>query len=326
MLTAVWLDSDAKKNGIYIFHDDNRNNVSSHINNNPDVTKAENWHKLCELSELEDMKAAIAAAQSDAIAAKTKIEAFLGSITPDEVQGVIDTLAEIQKYITDDMKTFTQLSEKVINIENGITTTTANNLTIALEEEIKGYTVANAIKATDADKFGGQAPSYYATAESVTNITKTDGVIDTKIAGKLDANGWTTTEDGRLVSPSTNDWDQVSIDNYSVSVDRLSQDDSTSITSGGIFIGHYRDDGSDESYKVVGLGLSGLYENRTQETSSGPEYTHNFNFPTQSGTLLVDKDIEALQNRIIELEEKLNEVETALDRIIQIQNQLMGGN
>ena len=37
-------------------------------------------------------------------------------------------------------------------------------------------------KATDADKLGGQLPSYYATASSVTDITKNNGTIDSKIA------------------------------------------------------------------------------------------------------------------------------------------------
>ena len=41
-------------------------------------------------------KAAAAAAQSDATTAKTKIEAFLGTITPDGANDVIDTLAEVQ--------------------------------------------------------------------------------------------------------------------------------------------------------------------------------------------------------------------------------------
>ena len=64
---------------------------------------------------------AIQAAQADATTAKTKIEAFLGAITPEGSSEAIDTLAEIQKYMTDDTTAFTQLSEKVTKIENGTT-------------------------------------------------------------------------------------------------------------------------------------------------------------------------------------------------------------
>ena len=125
-------------------------------------------------------KAAAAAAQSDATIAKTKIETFLGTITPDGSQDIIDTLTEINNYVGEHGEEFAALSEKVTKIENGTTSTTAGDLTAALETEIKGYTVANA------EKLNGQAASYYATAESVTNITKENGIIDNKIANKMD--------------------------------------------------------------------------------------------------------------------------------------------
>lgn len=41
--------------------------------------------------------------------------------------------------------------------------------------------------AKDAEKLGGQAPEYYATAESVTDITKDNGTIDTKVKAAIDA-------------------------------------------------------------------------------------------------------------------------------------------
>ena len=131
-------------------------------------------------------KAAAAAAQSDATIAKTKIETFLGTVTPDGSDAIIDTLTEINNYVGEHGEEFAALSEKVTKIENGTTATTAGDLTVALEAEIKGYTVANATKAADADKLGGQEPSYYATATSVSDITKDGGAIDTKIAGKAD--------------------------------------------------------------------------------------------------------------------------------------------
>ena len=140
-------------------------------------------------------KAAAAAAQSDATIAKTKIETFLGTITPDGSAEAIDTLAEIQKYMTDDTAAFTQLSTKVTNIENGTTATTADDLTAALEAEIKSYTVANATKAADADKLGGQDPSYYATAASVTDITKDGGAIDAALEAVTDTFGDIITHD-----------------------------------------------------------------------------------------------------------------------------------
>ena len=54
-------------------------------------------------------------------ATDAKLTAFLGSVTDlDATQGVIDTLEEIQKYMTDDTAAFTQLSEKVDANEAGI--------------------------------------------------------------------------------------------------------------------------------------------------------------------------------------------------------------
>lgn len=127
-------------------------------------------------------KAAAAAAQSDATTAKTKIEAFLDTVTPDGSADIIDTLTEINNYVGEHGEEFAALSEKVTKIEDGTTATKAGDLTAELEAEIKGYTVANATKAADADKLGGQDPSYYATATSVTDITKDNGAIDAKIA------------------------------------------------------------------------------------------------------------------------------------------------
>lgn len=66
-------------------------------------------------------KAAAAAAQSDATIAKTKIETFLGTITPDGSKEIIDTLTEINNYVGKHGEEFAALSEKVTNIENGTT-------------------------------------------------------------------------------------------------------------------------------------------------------------------------------------------------------------
>lgn len=86
-------------------------------------------------------KAAAAAAQNDATIAKTKIETFLGTVTPDGSQEIIDTLTEINSYVGEHGEEFATLSGRVTTIENN-----------------------------------------YATAQSVTDITKDNGTIDTKIA------------------------------------------------------------------------------------------------------------------------------------------------
>ena len=106
-------------------------------------------------------KAAAAAAQSDATIAKTKIETFLGTVTPDGSQDIIDTLAEINSYVGKHGEEFATLSGKVTDIENGTTVVP---------------------KATDADTLDGHDSTYFATAESVSDITKENGTIDSKIS------------------------------------------------------------------------------------------------------------------------------------------------
>jgi hypothetical protein len=109
-----------------------------------------------------------------AAAAKARIDAFIDGTA--EAESAIDTLVEIQQYMNSDTEAFTALSERVTNVENGTTATTAGDLTAALETEIKGYTVANA------EQLGGHSPEHYATAASVTEITQENGTIDSKIA------------------------------------------------------------------------------------------------------------------------------------------------
>ena len=101
-------------------------------------------------------KAAAAAAQNDATIAKTKIETFLGTVTPDGSQSIIDTLAEINNYVGEHGEEFAALSGKVTNIENG---------TIVVP------------KATDADTLDGHDSLYFATAESVKNISDNLGAL-----------------------------------------------------------------------------------------------------------------------------------------------------
>lgn len=98
--------------------------------------------------------AALAEVKTTADTTKERVDAFLSDEA--QVEGAIDTLVEIRKYMTDDTQAFTQLSEKVTKIENGTTATTAGDLTTELETEIKGYTVA------DANKLGGTVAANYA--------------------------------------------------------------------------------------------------------------------------------------------------------------------
>jgi hypothetical protein len=48
MTTAVWLDEDPSKNGLYVLHDP----ATLSIIQAPDVTREANWHKLAELNDI----------------------------------------------------------------------------------------------------------------------------------------------------------------------------------------------------------------------------------------------------------------------------------
>ena len=133
-------------------------------------------------------KAAAAAAQSDATIAKTKIETFLGTVTPDGSQDIIDTLTEINTYVGEHGEEFASLSGRVTNIENGTTVvpkaTDADKLGGAVASDylkkadaaaVKVTNATNADKAADADKLGGQLPSYYATKAVTDSISETIG-------------------------------------------------------------------------------------------------------------------------------------------------------
>lgn len=54
MFVAVAEDSDANKNGIYFLLDQDAK-ITSDNPETPDFTKVSNWHKLCELSDLDDL-------------------------------------------------------------------------------------------------------------------------------------------------------------------------------------------------------------------------------------------------------------------------------
>ena len=71
---------------------------------------------------------------------------------------------------------------KATGIEAGSIATVAKSLNAEAVAQVQALTVAGATNAADSAKFGGQLPDYYATAASVTDITKTGGEIDKKIA------------------------------------------------------------------------------------------------------------------------------------------------
>lgn len=51
MITAVWKDSDASLNGVYLFHDPNVTNAFT----KPTVSNEEYWHKFCDISAINEV-------------------------------------------------------------------------------------------------------------------------------------------------------------------------------------------------------------------------------------------------------------------------------
>ena len=166
-------------------------------------------------------KDAADAAQGTANEAKTKIDTFLGTITPDGSADIIDTLAEINTNINENTDAFTGLSTRVTNIENGTTTvgkaTEAANYSAggtidtdikaaakagtdaakAVEDGVKDGTI-KAAKATDAETLGGVAPSGYK--------TKQTAVADPAANGQTEAfiSSITQNENGEIVATKKN--------------------------------------------------------------------------------------------------------------------------
>lgn len=132
---------------------------------------------------------AIQAAQADATTAKTKIEAFLGAITPEGSSEAIDTLAEIQKYMTDDTAAFTQLSEKVTKIENGTTVVAKANADKDGNEISATYakTASLGDLATKDSLTAGEVGAYTkAEVDSAISTATTDMATNASVNGKLE--------------------------------------------------------------------------------------------------------------------------------------------
>lgn len=123
-----------------------------------------------------------AAAKGVADAAKARIDAFIDGTA--EAESAIDTLVEIQQYMTADTEAFTQLSNKVTNIENGTTIVP---------------------KATDADTIDGKHASEFevagAAADALTEAKEYADAIDTgvmKVESLTDLLIVTTDENGNV--------------------------------------------------------------------------------------------------------------------------------
>lgn len=76
MMVAVWQDTDTN-NGIYFLHDPNCKTVLK----TPDVTTAENWHKLGSIKDLSGLSTQIEAIQKELEAVKSDIDGLQDSAT-----------------------------------------------------------------------------------------------------------------------------------------------------------------------------------------------------------------------------------------------------
>jgi hypothetical protein len=93
--------------------------------------------------------ASIKAAKDSADAANAKIDAFMSDDA--QVQGAIDTLVEINKYITDDTAAFTALSGRVDKLEDGtVAAKEAEHADVASKLDDAGIAQVKGIKVDDA--------------------------------------------------------------------------------------------------------------------------------------------------------------------------------
>lgn len=153
--------------------------------------------------------AAIKAAKDSADAANAKIDAFM---TDDaKIEGAIDTLVEINKYITDDTNAFTALSERVGKLEDGTVAVkeaehadVASGLDATGITQVQGIKVNNAAQADVAAKASGLDDAGVAAvkavkvdnaahADTADDASKLGGVAAANYALKIDAQGYANT-------------------------------------------------------------------------------------------------------------------------------------
>ena len=153
--------------------------------------------------------AAIKAAKDSADAANAKIDAFMSDDA--KIEGAIDTLVEINKYITDDTNAFTALSGRVGKLEDGtVSAKEAEHADVASEldeagiAQVKGIKVDNATNADVAAKASGLNDAGVAAvkavkvdnaahADAADDASKLGGVAAANYALKTDAQGYANT-------------------------------------------------------------------------------------------------------------------------------------
>ena len=101
------------------------------------------------------------------------------TIAWDHVTGKPTTVADsgLTDALADSDVSTTYAAGKIVGFEQGTDGTTSTQYDI----NAKAKAACQADKAADADKLGGQLPAYYATAESVTNLTSRVGATETDI-------------------------------------------------------------------------------------------------------------------------------------------------
>lgn len=131
--------------------------------------------KYATKEEASDAMSAAEAAQGAADSANAKIDAFMADDAA--VEGAIDTLVEINKYITDDTAAFTQLSEKVDKLADGSTPVKeaehADKADIASGLDEAGVTQVQGIKVNSAG-VADQASGLNADGEAAVKAVKVD--------------------------------------------------------------------------------------------------------------------------------------------------------
>lgn len=163
---------------------------------------------------------AVEEAQADATLANQKIDAFMSDEA--KVEGAINTLVEINKYITEDTAAFTALSGRVDKLEDGTTPAKeAEHADVAsgLDEtgvaQVKGIKVDNATNADVAAKASGLDASGEAAvkavkvdnaghADSADDASKLGGVAAANYALKTDAEGYAKAAQDAAAEDATN--------------------------------------------------------------------------------------------------------------------------
>ena len=126
---------------------------------------------------------AIQAAQKTADDVTAAFNAFMKG-TGDNTEDVVDTLIEIQQYMTDDTNAFTGLSERVTKLENGtVAAKVASGLDAAGIAQVEGIKVNNAAAADVAAKASGLDAS----GEAAVKAVKVDNAVNADKLGNAAA-------------------------------------------------------------------------------------------------------------------------------------------